>query len=204
MLQLKYDIELDSMGSDPCVTDLLAMLANMIRPKVVVECGTYLGRTATLMANSMIAIGHRDFHIFTAETDEGYANGAQTLAENNGMGPQVTVYMGDAIDMLAEIVPDTIDLSYIDGGNRLALTRTIYDRTSDGGLIVLDDANQYKFTGYPEPVMVLRAGRGLAIFQKYRNVSGNGIDFHNTRSYSYDYRAKFERYKYDLQYTGDL
>jgi len=177
------------MGSTVAVTDLLGAMVAFLQPKIVVECGTYKGRTATVMAGSMASTGFPSFHIFTAETCPEYADDARKLAEDNMMGEFVTVYTGDASDMLAEIVPPVIDLAYIDGGDRFTLTRTIYDRLSEGGIIVLDDANQYTFTGRLKPTLMFRQGRGLAIFQRQFG-NGNDIDFYNHRAFNLDYRKR--------------
>jgi len=157
-------------------------------PKTIVECGTYLGRTATVMAGCLTSALFPHFHIFTAETVPEYADSARELAEKNMMGEWITVYTGDAEDMLEEIVPDIIDFAYVDGGARFILTRKIYDRLSEGGIIVLDDANQYTFTGL-KPTLQFRNGRGLAIFQRQHG-NGRDIDFYNHRAFNLDYRKR--------------
>lgn len=187
MIKLQYDIGIDSICSDYHVTDVLASFCGLVKPKVIVECGTYLGRTATVIAGALITDVYRDFHVYTAEIDPEAAAEARQLMERNGVHEFITLYVGDAADMLAEIVPAVIDFAYVDGGDRLGLTRSIYDRLTEGGLLVLDDANQFNFKGL-KPSLTLRSNRGLAVYQKVTYAEGNDIEFDSNRMDSVHYR----------------
>ena len=187
MIRLQYDIDIDSISSDYHVTDVLAAFCGLIQPNVIVECGTYLGRTAAVVAGALITDNYRDFHLYTAEIDPKAAALAKDLVERNGTHEFVTLYVGDAADMLVDIVPEVIDFAYVDGGSRLSLTRSIYDRLTEGGLLILDDANQFNFKGL-KPTLMLRSNRGLAVYQKVTYAEGNDIEFDSNRMDSVHYR----------------
>lgn len=152
------------MASAPETTLLVAALAVYIKPTVIVETGTYKGHTTAVIAQTLLDCGHKSFRIWTAEIDDQYAADAAAYMAANGLDRYVTVYHGDAQEML-ETVPGTFDFAYVDGGhNRIELVEYIHNRMSDNGLVLMDDANQYVF--FVRPSLLLGSQRGLAVFAK--------------------------------------
>ena len=128
---------LDHQASTAETTNLIACLAAFMSPSVVVEAGTYHGRTALAIAKVLRNQGE-GFHIWTADTNEKFVGMAVNHAKDNHLAEHITFFQGEYLDML-ESIPDDIDFAYIDGGVRGPLVEATLPRLGKDGLIVVDD-----------------------------------------------------------------
>ena len=108
-------------------------------PKQILEIGTAIGYSA-----SKFAITIPDVHIDTIELDEERANQARENIKNVGTESQITIYQGDAMEILPTINKQ-YDIIYIDankGKYPIYLQEAI--RLSKIGTIILADNILYK------------------------------------------------------------
>ena len=109
------------------------------KPKQILEIGTAIGYSA-----SQFAITIPDVHIDTIELDEERANQAKENIKNVGTESQITIYQGDAMEILPTINKQ-YDIIYIDankGKYPIYLQEAI--RLSKVGTIILADNILYK------------------------------------------------------------
>jgi predicted O-methyltransferase YrrM len=138
LFDLYPDPPSDDMASDYNTTNLLACLAVFTQPKVVVEAGTYQGRTSIAIAKALRSENQDGFHVWTAEINETYVRQAINFAEENHVNEHISFYYGDYLDML-EAVPGDVDFAYIDAGVRWPMVEATKKRMSPNGLILVDD-----------------------------------------------------------------
>ena len=157
------------MASAPETTLLVSALAVYMKPTVIVETGTYKGHTTAAIAQTLLDCGHKDFHIWTAEIDHHCAADAKAYMAANDLDKYVTVYHGDAQEML-EKIPGTFDFAYVDGGeDRVEIVKYIHGRMSYDGVVLMDDANQHIF--FVRPSLLMGNHRGLAVFTKQSKIN---------------------------------
>jgi predicted O-methyltransferase YrrM len=136
---------------------------------VVVEAGTYLGRTACALAKVLRAC-NIEFHIYSAEIRPNFIEKAQKNIDGNGLTEHVTIFEGDYLEML-QVIEEPIDFAYIDGGVRWPMVEATVPLMSDGGMIFVDDMNTPwgDKEGYANTLalanITLPCNRGLSIIQ---------------------------------------
>jgi predicted O-methyltransferase YrrM len=165
----------DDVASDTASLDLICMLVNFLRPKVVTEAGTYRGHVAAAVANILRQhdIGGK---IYTADPipqgfDEALKDQLLPVA------PWIHFYPGDYLEML-QTVPEPIDLAYIDASSKLdshmrwTHAQATLVRMRPGGLVLIDDtegewADAKAFQGLARSGGIhLKQHRGLTILQR--------------------------------------
>lgn len=163
----------DEMASDSASVDLACMLAAFIKPKVVVEAGTYIGHMALALANIVRQVEPAG-KVYTADVqDQGLAQRLE--GEGQFLAPYIHFHLGDFLDMLKD-VPGLIDLAYIDASSaedphlRMKHFWAVENRMREGGLILVDDTESKdwpdakKFRDLSD--IHLTQARGLSIFQR--------------------------------------
>lgn len=117
----------------------LKLLARMLRPKLVVEVGTFTGYSALSMAEAL----EDGARLITCDIDPDAAEVARAAFAKSPHGKKIELCLGPAIDTLRALT-EPVDLSFIDAD------KTGYDgyyeelvqRTRSGGVIVLDNMLQ--------------------------------------------------------------
>lgn len=161
--------ETDYEASDPANVDLACMLVNFIRPKVVVEAGTYKGHFAFAVANILRQYG--EGKVYTADPTDRVTALFDLVPF---LLPHLHYHQGDFLEMLKD-VPDPIDFAYIDASSkenprmRMEHMKTVYPRLNDGGLILIDDTegdwdDAWRFRDRAD--IHLGQHRGLTIIQR--------------------------------------
>lgn len=112
---------------------LLKMLVTMIRPRMLLEIGTYSGYSALCMAEGMPP----EAHLHTIEVNDEQEDFTRPWLENSPWGDRIHLHIGDAL----ELVP------------RLGLT---FD-------MVFIDADKRRYTDYYEMVLPLLAPGGYIL-----------------------------------------
>ena len=93
---------------------LLKMLCQMIRPKTVVEIGTFSGYSAMAMASGM----ERDGHIYTFEINDEQEDFTRPWIENSPWADQISMIIGNVGELLPTMQLPPLDLVFIDANKR--------------------------------------------------------------------------------------
>ncbi|MDN5200939.1 O-methyltransferase [Fulvivirgaceae bacterium BMA10] len=115
---------------------LLAMLSNMIRPKCVLEIGTYTGYSAICLAEGLAENGK----LITIDINEELENVAKNYFKEAGLENTIDQIVGDAL----EIIPDLneeFDLVFLDADkeNYVNYFDLILNKVKKNGFIIADN-----------------------------------------------------------------
>lgn len=115
---------------------VLSMLSHMIRPKVVLEIGTYLGYSALCLAEGLADGGK----VITLDVNEDTNKVAREFVERCELKYKIDFHLGNAIDIIPKL-PETFDLVFIDADkpNYSNYYDLVFDRLRSGGFIVADN-----------------------------------------------------------------
>lgn len=115
---------------------MLKMFVRMIRPKNILEIGTYSGYSAICLAQGLDENGH----LYTFEINDEQEDFTRPWLENSAVADKITFTIGDAL----ELVPGmgvTFDLAFIDGDKRkyIEYYEMVMQHLSKGGYIIADN-----------------------------------------------------------------
>ena len=114
---------------------VLSMFSNMIRPRRVLEIGTYLGYSALCFAEGLAEGGK----VITLDVQEDTNKMARAFAASTEYADRIDFRLGNA----AEIIPqldETFDLVFIDADkpNYSNYYNLVFDKVRPGGFIIAD------------------------------------------------------------------
>ncbi len=114
----------------------LQMMSKMIRPKIVLEIGTFTGYSAICLAMGLQDGGH----VHTIEIDEELHDMAAQYIEEAGLQDKITQHTGSAIDIIAEL-EGPFDMVFIDAdkSNYERYFDLVFDKVPVGGYIMADN-----------------------------------------------------------------
>ena len=115
---------------------LLEMISGMIRPKTILEIGTYTGYSAICLAKGLPADGV----IHTIEKNPELETIAKKYFAEAGIEHQVNYHLGNALDIIPTI-DEVFDLVFLDADkdNYLNYYHLIFDKLRPGGYILADN-----------------------------------------------------------------
>lgn len=115
---------------------LLSMLAKLIRPKTILEIGTYTGYSALCLAEGM----RNDGELHTIDINEELHDFQRKYFDASDFGDQIYQYTGNALDIIPDI-DRAFDLVFIDADkpNYPAYFHAIIDKMSPNGIILSDN-----------------------------------------------------------------
>jgi predicted O-methyltransferase YrrM len=115
---------------------MLYMLCHMIRPKRVLELGTYTGYSAISMA---MALDH-DARLHTIEVFDELEEIIRKYIKKAGLENKIYCHFGDATELLPTI-DEQFDLVFIDADKRKYpdYYKLVFDKVSPGGYIIADN-----------------------------------------------------------------
>ena len=114
----------------------LQMLSHMVRPKCILEIGTFTGYSAICLAQGLQPGGH----LHTIEVDEELKDMATGYIEKAGLKDKITQHIGNAIDIIASL-DETFDMVFIDAdkSNYENYYDLVFDKVPVGGYILADN-----------------------------------------------------------------
>lgn len=124
------------MASEHLQGRMLKMFVRMIKPKNILEIGTYSGYSAICLAQGLEDGGH----LYTFEINDEQEDFTRPWLENSPVADKITFTIGDAL----ELVPNsgiTFDLAFIDGDKRkyIEYFEMVMEHLSTGGYIIADN-----------------------------------------------------------------
>lgn len=114
----------------------LSMFSNMIKPKNILEIGTYTGYSAICMAEGL----QKDGKLITIDKNEELETMATSYFKKAGYDSQIEMVVGDATQIIPSL-NETFDLIFIDAdktnySNYFDLT---FNKLSKGGYFIADN-----------------------------------------------------------------
>ena len=115
---------------------ILSMISKLIRPKNILEIGTYTGYSALCLAEGLSSEGK----IFTLDKNEELETLQNKYFEKSGFRNQIEQLVGNAIEIIPTI-DEKFDLVFIDAdkSNYINYFHLIIDKMNSGGIILSDN-----------------------------------------------------------------
>ena len=116
---------------------LLKMFARMIRPRRVLEIGTYTGYSAICLAEGM----DDDTELYTIEKDDEMEDFIRKYLDRSDQQNKIRLLFGDALQIISEFDDEFFDLTFIDGDKRQykAYFEQVLPKIRRGGFILADN-----------------------------------------------------------------
>ncbi len=115
---------------------VLSMFSYMIRPRIVLEIGTYLGYSALCFAEGLADGGK----VITLDIQEDTNAVARSFVEKSEFSNRIEFHLGLATEIIPTLA-ETFDLVFIDAdkSNYSNYYRLVFDRVARGGFIIADN-----------------------------------------------------------------
>ncbi|MCH5175844.1 MAG: class I SAM-dependent methyltransferase [Prevotellaceae bacterium] len=115
---------------------LLKMFVQMIRPRLVVEIGTYSGYSGLCIAEGLTGDGH----LHTIEINDEQEDFTLPWFKNSPYADRITMHIGDAMEVIPQLGL-TFDMAFIDGDKRRYVDyyELVLRHLADGGYILADN-----------------------------------------------------------------
>ena len=115
---------------------VLSMFSKMIRPRVVLEIGTYLGYSALCFAEGLADGGK----VITLDVQEDTNKVARSFVAKTEYKDRIEFHLGNALDIIPTL-PGSFDLVFIDADkpNYSNYYHLVFDRVRPGGFIIADN-----------------------------------------------------------------
>ncbi|MEP7075150.1 MAG: O-methyltransferase [Acidobacteriota bacterium] len=115
---------------------ILSAFSKMIRPKVVLEIGTYLGYSALCFAEGLAGGGK----VITLDIQEDTNKVAREFVAKTAYKDKIEFHLGFATEIIPKL-PETFDLVFIDADkpNYSNYYNLVFDKVRPGGFIIADN-----------------------------------------------------------------
>ncbi len=122
--------------SGPEVGALLRQFVQLLRPRLVLEIGTFSGYSTLWMASALPEGGRID----TLEINDEMEDLIRAGFARAGLADRIRLHIGDALDILPALT-GPYELVFIDADKRdyVAYYQAVFDLVAPGGLIVADN-----------------------------------------------------------------
>lgn len=116
---------------------LLSMLSKMMRPKSILEIGTFTGYSTICLAEGLA----EDGIIHTIEINSEMEEMLNQHYKSTNVEKKVKQYFGPAAQIIVEIKENNFDLAFIDADkrNNLHYFQLVIEKIRSGGLIIIDN-----------------------------------------------------------------
>ena len=124
------------MLSGPYQGRVLSMISKLIRPKTILELGTFTGYSTLCLAEGL----HNDGVLHTIDINEELVDFQRKYFDKSGYGSQILQHTGSALDIIPKLNL-TFDLVFIDADkpNYSNYFHLIIDKLNSGGIILSDN-----------------------------------------------------------------
>ena len=114
----------------------LEMISHMVRPKRILEIGTFTGYSALCLAKGL----QKDGFLHTLELREDDANTAKAYFDRSFFKDQIILHIGDALELIGEI-DELWDLVFIDADkeNYISYFNLVLPKLKPNGFILADN-----------------------------------------------------------------
>lgn len=115
---------------------ILSMISSMIRPKCILEIGTFTGYSALCLVKGLAADGQ----LHTIEIDDELESIARKYFRKAGMAGRIFQHIGDAREIIPSI-DRMFDLVFVDADKREypEYYKLVFDRIPVGGFLLADN-----------------------------------------------------------------
>ncbi len=115
---------------------ILKMFCQMIRPKYILELGTYTAYATLCLAEGAT----EDAEIYTIEVNDELEDFIKKYLHQTKLKDKIHLHLGDALEIIPTI-DCTFDLVFIDANKRhyIEYYNLIFDKVRSGGLIIADN-----------------------------------------------------------------
>ena len=115
---------------------ILSMISKLIKPKAILEIGTYTGYSALCLAEGMPKNGT----LFTIDKNEELEDFAKKYFEKSPFNKQIKQFVGNALDIIPTL-NQKFDLVFIDADkeNYITYFKMIIDKMNSCGVILSDN-----------------------------------------------------------------
>ena len=115
---------------------VLSMISKLVRPKNILEIGTYTGYSALCLAEGM----QNDGELHTIDHNEELFDFQRKYFDKSDYGKQIHQHLGNALEIIPKL-DMTFDLAFIDADkeNYSNYFNSIIDKLNPGGLILADN-----------------------------------------------------------------
>ncbi|MDP4186002.1 MAG: O-methyltransferase [Bacteroidota bacterium] len=115
---------------------ILTMLSHMIRPKRILELGTFTGYSAICLAKGL----QEDGKLTTIEHNDELEGMIRKYFAEAGMDHKIELFIGD-IDQIVPNLSDSFDLVFLDADKRQYLNHyhLVFSKVNMGGYIIADN-----------------------------------------------------------------
>lgn len=115
---------------------LLKMFVRMIRPRNVLEIGTYSGYSALCMAEGL----EPDAHLYTFEINDEQEDFTRPWIERSPYADKISFIIGDALSLVPEM-DVKFDMAFVDGDKRKYVDyyEMVLSQLNPGGYILADN-----------------------------------------------------------------
>lgn len=115
---------------------ILSMMSHMIRPKRILEIGTYTGYSGICLAEGLTPDGI----MYTIDINDELAPMVNRFFEEAGLKDKVKYLLGNALDIIPDI-DETFDLVFVDADkiNYAKYYDLVIDKVRPGGYIISDN-----------------------------------------------------------------
>jgi caffeoyl-CoA O-methyltransferase len=120
---------------------VLSMISKMLRPKRILEIGTFTGYATLCLAEGL----SEDGRIITIDRNEELIYLPKKYFAESKYASQIEVKLGNALDILDELSDETFDLVFIDAdkSNYIHYYEKVINQMNSGGVILADNVLWY-------------------------------------------------------------
>ena len=116
---------------------LLETISIMLKPRRILEIGTYVGYSAVCLSKGLAADGQ----MHCIEANEEYEDIIGETLQKAGIADKTSIHIGNAMDILSQLAGEKFDLVFIDADkiNYLNYYESIVPMLHSGGLLLIDN-----------------------------------------------------------------
>lgn len=120
---------------------VLSLISKMLRPKRILEIGTFTGYATLCLAEGLT----QDGKIITIDRNEELIYLPKKYFAESQYASQIEVKLGNALEILEELSEETFDLVFIDAdkSNYIHYYEKVIDQMNSGGVILADNVLWY-------------------------------------------------------------